>query len=306
MHKILSLPLNGQAALLDRKGGRRFLRDRAIRLGLPTLLYILALHPLTVKIVYGVWGRIWPGGTGPLWFCAALLIFSVAYALVRGLPGRLTHVKPTRPGAVRPFPGKLIVAGFILLIAVATFFVRIPWPNGTSLYNMQFCYFPQYILFFIAGILAYRYSWLTTLSRRAGIVWGRLGLFGGLLLWFAILGFGGAFSGQSAAYTGGWTLQSAGLCCWEAMTGVGLSIGCLTLFRARWGKQGPRAKFFSANAFAVYVFHPPILCAITLGIAGLHWPPLMKFVLASMAVTAASFMLCALVFRRIPMLKKIL
>ncbi len=189
---------------------------------------------------------------------------------------------------------------------MCTFLVRIPWPNGTSFYNMQFCYFPQYVFFFIAGTLACRQSWLTTMKWATGKWWGRIGLWGGLVVWFVVLILGGAFTGQKAAFSGGWTAQSAGLCFWEALAGVGLSIGCLTLFRKRFNRQGRWAKFFSANAFAVYVFHPPILIAITLVMAGLHWPPLVKFVLATALAIGASFALCALVFRRIPLLKKIL
>src|SRR5579872_1118672 len=98
----------------DRKGGRQFLRDRAYRLGLPTLLSILVLQPLTVKLAYGHWGRIWLGGTGPLWFCAALLIFCLGYALFRGLARRRQ-----RQGV--SFPGKPGVMTFIVALAAATF-----------------------------------------------------------------------------------------------------------------------------------------------------------------------------------------
>ncbi|HET6255955.1 MAG TPA: acyltransferase family protein [Puia sp.] len=285
----------------DKKGPVRFIRDRAFRLGLPTLLYILIIGPVTEYVANGNWeGGPKLAGNGPLWFCAALLVFCLGYALFRVLSRRKAAGQP------RPFPGAVKVTGLILLIATASFFVRIPWPNGTSFYNMQFCYFSQYILFFIAGTLAYRQSWLTTMTKATGVWWGRVGRWGGLIVWFAVLILGGALTGQKAAFSGGWTGQSAGLCFWEALTGVGLSIGCLALFRERFNRQGRWAKFFSDNAFAVYVFHPPILIAITLGMAGLHWPPLVKFVVAAALSIAASFTLCASVFRRIPGLKKIL
>jgi glucan biosynthesis protein C len=282
----------------DRKGGLRFLRDRAYRLGLPTLLYILILGPVTEYVANGNWeGGPKLGGTGPLWFCEALLIFCAGYALFRVLSRKRVTDEP------KPFPGAAWVTGFMLLMATATFFIRFPWPNGTSFYNLQFCYFPGYILLFIAGTLAYRHSWLTTITRATGKRWGRLGLAGGFVFWIVLLVLGGD---NVEAYKGGWTGQSAGLCVWEALAGVGLSIGCLVLFRERFNRQGRWAKFFSDNAFAVYVFHPPILIAITLGMAGLHWPPLVKFVLATALSIAASYALCAGVFRRIPGLKKIL
>jgi glucan biosynthesis protein C len=81
------------AVSCQRKGPGRFLRDRAFRLGVPTVLYMLTIGPAT-EFLAGNWshhgftatymwmietGRIL-GQTGPMWFCAALLIFSAVYA----------------------------------------------------------------------------------------------------------------------------------------------------------------------------------------------------------------------------------
>ena len=320
----------------DKKGGRRFLRDRGVRLGLPTLLYVFLLQPLILFYIIRAWdpdspdrsffrsygrylssGR-WLGGTGPLWFCEALLIFCVGYAGWRMFrAGRVGAGGATGVGAggqtgvgarggVMAFPGKAKVGGFILLIAGCSFLVRIPWPNGTSFYNLQFCYFSQYVFFFIAGTVAYRRSWLTTLPRRVGLFWGRLGFFGGLLLWFALLITGGALKGRIDAYAGGVHWESMGLCIVESMAGVGISLYCLVLFRDRFNSQGRMARYFSENAFAVYVVHAPVLIAISLGMVGLHWPPLVKFVVLTGLSIVATYGICALLIRRIPLLKKIL
>jgi len=243
------------------------------------------------------------GGTGPLWFCVALLFFCCCYAAWRVLTRNPSSKAQATP---RPFPGTGPVTGFILLIATASFLVRIPWPNGTSFYNMQFCYFSQYIAFFIAGTLAYRYSWLTTLSAAIGRRWGLTALLGGLVYWVALLILGGAFNGQGERYSGGWHWQSAGLCLLEALAGTGISIGCLALFREKFNRQGRWASFFSANAFAVYVFHPPILIVITRLMGDLHYDPLLKFLLATIGSIALTYALSALLFRRLPVLKTIL
>jgi glucan biosynthesis protein C len=302
----------------DRKGAGRFMKDRAFRLGLPSLLYIFVLQPVTGYYAAHNWaaddpnrsflreyshyitrGR-FPGGTGPLWFCVALLVFCCIYAGWRALAARRAATNP------RPFLRNAVIIGFIGLIALATFLVRIPWPNGTSFYNMQFCYFPQYIAFFIAGTLAYRHSWLTTLPTHTGKGWGRIGLFGGLALWIALLILGGALKGQGAFYSGGWHWQSLGMCVLESMAGVGLSLGCLTLFREKFNRQGPRAAFLSANAFAVYVFHPPVLIVITRLMSGWQGEALLKFLVATVLSIAATYALCAFVLRKIPVLKRIL
>jgi peptidoglycan/LPS O-acetylase OafA/YrhL len=91
----------------------------------------------------------------------------------------------------------------------------------------------------------------------------------------------------------------------ESLAGVGISLGCLTLFRERFTGQGPRAAFFSANAFAVYVFHPPILILITRGLGAWQGEALLKFLVATLLSIAVTYALCAWVFRRIPLLQNI-
>lgn len=303
----------------DRKGAGRFLKDRAYRLGLPALFYILILHPITCYYAADVWSRSDPdqtffraysryivtgrflSGNGPLWFCIALLFFCCVYAACRVLlAGRKSGTSP------KPFPGGATITVFIALIAIATFFVRLSWPNGSSFYNMQFGYFSEYIAFFIAGTLAYRHSWLTTLPTSTGKRWGRIGLFGGLAIWITLITLVTIKKAQPAHFSGGWHWESLGMSTLEALAGVGLSLGCLTLFREKYNTQGSTAAFISANAFAVYVFHPPILIAITRLMGGWQGEALLKFLVATGLSVAATWLLSATFFRRIPGLKNIL
>jgi glucans biosynthesis protein C len=298
---------------VDKKGPARFLRDRAFRLGVPSLLFMFVIQPLTLYYAAGVWdtdqgffhqygryiahGR-FLSGTGPLWFCVALLFFSSCYAAWRAVStGRA--IKPLS------FPPAAAVATFIALIALATFLVRIPWPNGTSFYNMQFCYFSQYIFFFIAGTLSYRHSWLSTLPKSTSRNWGRIGLFGGLTIFLLLLVLGGALK-TTVPFDGGWHWQSLGMSLLESLAGTGISIGLLGLFREKFNRQGTYARFFSASAFAVYVFHTPVLIVITRIMTGLHWLPLLKFLLATLLAIALTYTLSAWIFRKIPLLKNIL
>jgi glucans biosynthesis protein C len=299
----------------DKKGGSRFLRDRAYRLGLPSLFFILVIQPLTCYYAAGVWDTsagfladyrryILDGsflsGTGPLWFCVALLFFSTVYTGWRSLVSPVNRLERSKA-----FPHTVVLSTLIGLTAIATFLVRVSWPMGTSFYNMQFCYFAEYIVFFIAGILAYRNGWLAALPAATSRRWGFAGLFGGLIVWLLNIVLGGG-PRNGAYYDGGWHWQSLGMSLLDALAGIGISLGLLGLFRTRFNRQGRWAKFFSENAFAVYVFHTPILIVITVGMTGLHWLPLLKFVMATVLCIVASFALCSGVFRRIPGLKKIL
>jgi surface polysaccharide O-acyltransferase-like enzyme len=206
----------------------------------------------------------------------------------------------------RQLPGKPAIWGFIFLIGITTFLVRLPWPNGTNFYNLQFCYFPQYIAFFIAGTMAYRDDWLGRFSLQMGKYWGRVGLIGGLVLWATLLALGGAFKGQMTSYQGGLHWQSLGMACWEQLAGVGISLYLLVWFREKFNAQGPKARFFSENAFAVYVFHTPVLITISRLFSGLPVPLLPKFLLLTGVCIGVTYVLCSLALRRIPLLKRIL
>ena len=303
----------------DAKGPRRFLLDRAYRLGLPLLFFVFVLQPLSIYCI-SLFGGVdvggglptvyshyitryrWLGGTGPLWFCEALLIFCLAYTLVRVLRrGRIGK----KDGAMK-MPGKMAIWGFIALIGISTFLVRLSWPNGTNFFNLQFCYFPQYIAFFIAGTMAFRGDWLGWLSWQSGKYWGRVGLIGGLVLWVGLLVLGGAFKGQLPSYQGGLHWQSLGMACWEQVAGVGISLYLLVWFRERFNAQGAGARFFSQNAFAVYVFHTPVLITLSRMMSGWPGPLVGRFLLLTVVSIAMTYAVCALVVRRIPLLKRIL
>lgn len=300
----------------DRKGPRGFLRDRFIRLGLPTLLYMLAIGPLTEYYLSKTWrtpdsfprawwghiadGEVW-GMTGPMWFCAALLIFSAVYAALRPVA---TGAQQGR--AARTAPGDTRVLALVGCIAGTTFAVRVLLPAGASFYNLQLADFPAYIVLFAAGTCARRGDWLARLPRSLAVRWGAIALAGGVLAWPLLIAAGGALEGNLADFQSGWHWQNLGMSIWVAVICVGMSLGLLVLFRERLNTQGPLARFLSRNAFAVYLFHPPILVAIALALGSLAAPPVAKFVLLTGLSCVASFVAAEWVFRRIPVLNRIL
>ncbi|HEY7978477.1 MAG TPA: hypothetical protein VID67_09805, partial [Rhizomicrobium sp.] len=59
-------------------------------------------------------------------------------------------------------------------------------------------------------------------------------------------------------------------------------------------------------AFAVYVFHPPVLIALAIAFHGVSAPPLIKAAMLTLATALAMFIVVAPVLRRIPYLRGIL
>lgn len=304
-------------ASFDRKGPLRFLRDRAVRLGLPVLFYMFVLGPITEYYVAHSWraanssfAREWSrhiinleflSESGPLWFCLALLIFSTVYALLRVSRSSI-HV--TLPDQQPPRTGTLIC--FALLMATLTFLVRLVQPAGSSFLNMQLGDFSQYILLFSAGVLAGRTQWLLNLSFASGMRWLTLTAMAGFGSWITILITGGALQGNAKAYSGGWHWQSAAINLWESFTCVGFCFGLLALFSRKFDSQGRLARFLSDNAFGVYVFHPPVVIVAARGLYGVPLDPLLKFVIVTCVGVMVTFALSGLVFRRIRFLRSIL
>jgi glucans biosynthesis protein C len=305
-------------ASLDRKGRLQFVRERAFRLGLPVLFYMFVLGPITEYFCAHSWTSTEPTSfanewikhirngeflqeNGPLWFCLALLIFSLVYAALRA-----SHQDVNGCLGDSPPPNTTKLAGFAIAMALLTFFVRLIMPSGTSLLNMHLGDFPQYVLLFSAGILAARGRWLLKLSSSSGIRWLMIVLPAGFVAWFILLREGGAFAGKGSAYSGGWHWQGLCMNLWESFTCVAMCYGLLVIYRDLFNRQGRLAKFMSDNAFSVYVFHPPIIILAARIQHSLLLPPIVKFLTLTCIGVVMSFALSAVVFRRIPLLRRIL
>jgi peptidoglycan/LPS O-acetylase OafA/YrhL len=300
----------------DRKGQWKFLTDRFVRLGIPALFYMLVVHPLIVfwllRNYRNVTASFWTsylnyllslqfvGSSGPMWFTVALFLFCLAYALSRrfdeALPGNASN-------APLPTGGQVIL--LVLLMGLSTFLMRIVQPMGTNILNMQLCFFSQYILLFAVGILARRRNWLLRIPYKFGVRWLLLALTGGSLIWMATLS-AIVMTHTENNITGGFTWQSAVVCFWESFFCLGLCLGLIVLFRDRFNKQGRFAAWMTTNCFAVYLFHAPVLIAVTLGMQDFSVPKPVKFFIATMLATTATYLASSLVFRRIPLLQRVL
>jgi glucan biosynthesis protein C len=304
---------------LERKGSKRFLQERLLRLGVPLAFQLLVMGPLLAYAlsvnVWGFEGSLWtylddyrrgyPGlDSGPLWFIEALLIFTVLYVLWTKLAGPPAH--PVRKQG--PAPGNGAIALYALVVGLITFLVRIWLPVGWNFapLNFQLPHFPQYISLFVMGTVAYRRGWLDTISRERarGRLWGRVVAF---LIAIAPILFmvGGALEGDTTAFRGGVHWQALVYAVFEQVLCVAMVISLLVWFRRRYDHQGRLAQALSASAYAVYIFHGPILVFVSLGLRGLEWHALGKFALASLISLPLCFAAGALL-KRLPAAGRVL
>ena len=237
------------ASSYDARGPSRFMAGRLYRLGLPTLLYVALIGPVTEYFVAHSWrthASFWHemglyvtrarflSGTGPMWFCVALLIFSGVYATWRASRLARPAAPEARGGPIRAW--QVICA--ILALAAATFLARIAFPLDGAVFNLQLAYFPSYVMLFALGIVARRRDWIGRTDDR--FAWLTAGLCVGLALaaWLPLLVLGGALTGHSASFNGGLTWQSVGLSLWESLVCLGMTFGVLAGFRTWLAGQG--------------------------------------------------------------------
>jgi glucan biosynthesis protein C len=289
-------------AAYDRKGFPRFVADRVVRLGVPSLVFMLILDPLTniIRKVGTGEGVAWAGffsgyrdfvlsgrflgASGPMWFAVALLIFSIVYAVVRLVADLVRSRAPRQAAAQRTFTARAInigVACVIALIALIAFLVRLVQPLGTSVMNMQLGYFSSYVVLFVAGLWAGRNGLLAAIPAQVGRAWLWVSIGVGLPVWMILLGLGGALEGKQDLFAGGWHWQAAGNAIWESFFCVAFSLGLLTVYRERVNMKNRLTGLLSYTGFGVYAFHAPILVGASMLLLSVAMHPLAKALAAA-------------------------
>ena len=300
-------------AAYDRKGARRFLTDRLRRLGIPLVIFTVAISPFLEAFKSatsgGGWGAFWPSwrahvegwAPGPLWFVETLLVFSLVYAGWRQIA---PNHRAERTASV--FDWRRLLAFMAGLVAVS-FLVRLRYPIGTEWQHLQLAFYPQYIAMFAIGVLAWNGRWLEQLDARLGHRWLSIGLVTVAAIPVVLILGGAAKSGGDLdPFFGGMHWQAVAVAVLEALILVGMSLGLITLFRTRVAAPTPRWRLLSANAYTVYIIHPPVVIALTYACRDLPLPALLKFALLAPVCVAASFTVSQLLARRIPGASRVL
>jgi glucan biosynthesis protein C len=303
-------------ASFDRRGARPYLRDRLKRLGIPLLFYTVVSQPLLVyalRVHHGLQEAFWRFptlfseylnslGVGPLWFVETLLIFSFIYALWR----LLTKPAPAPSQSDGQAPGNAAIALFGVALGLASFVVRIWVPVGWWFepLHLQLAHFPQYIALFMVGIVAYRRNWLAGISDAQGRIWLWIALVL-IALFPVVLVAGGALEGDLTPGLGGLHWQSLFYCVWEQLMCMAMVVTLLVWFRNRFDQQGRVARAMSAAAYAVYVFHAPVIVLLALAVSGMRLDLALKFVLVAPVAVCLCFLVGHYV-RKLPLARSIL
>jgi glucan biosynthesis protein C len=277
---------------LARKGPISFVRGRLLRLGVPMLVYLFLIDPVTDYLgrlrsdePWTLWdylsNRTGTRDLGPLWFVSALLVFSLVYAGWRS-------VRPPRPvtGQVLPIGTLVLAAG---LIAAGSWVTWLHWTYTSDIVvNLNLAHWPQAAVLFALGALAGERGWLETLSRERA---RRLGWVAaaGVLAVAAVAGMALGADEIESMY-GGVHWQAATFAAAAGVAAVALPLWLVEMFRRRWDHQGDLAKRASRGCYAAYLLHPPVLVLLSLAALSLPVPPEAKFLLVAVLGVPAAFL----------------
>ena len=301
----------------DRKGALHFLKDRLVRLGIPLVVYSWLLRPLWIYVYLLKYQGLrtpllswyfqeffrdynWIG-CGPLWFIEALLLLSVLYALWR----LLVPSGAAKPASESRFPGDGAIALFALIIALASFIVRLWFPSDTVFkpLNFQLADFSQYLALFIVGLVAYRRNWFQLMPEAVGRRWLWVAVIL-ILIYPPVVILGGAMENDQP-FKGGWHWQAMIAPLWQSLLSVSMCIGLIYLFRRRFNRQGRLAANLSRNAYTAYLIHEPVITFLALLAVDISLYPLLKLSLMALIAVPGCFLLSALV-RKIPYTERVL
>jgi glucan biosynthesis protein C len=292
-----------------RRGPRNFIREKAIRLGLPWVIGVVFLAPLTTYMTYvsrdvptgylkfwttDFWGPMFQQSV--YWFLGILF---VAFLLVAWMWGtqpeevRTSEPRPERPGV--PVFVAVVAVTAAWAIAAASSFGLDDWQRLGWLFVIQPARLAFYAGYFLLGIYAERHAWFGAAGYRPEPgPWGLGSLFAGFsYLVFRLDGYPATWGRRAEA-----AIFFATFCLAAIMAGI-------ALFQrlADGGNGGWRS--LSSNAYGIYYVHPLILYPLAYLIRGLAAPAFVKATILIVVTLAASLAVSALVLRRLPGLRRI-
>ncbi|MFX1314423.1 MAG: acyltransferase family protein [Promethearchaeota archaeon] len=284
----------------DRKGVLSFWKDRLIRLGIPLFLYILLVNPIMIYTLSRLDIPPWNTdpmlqGTfldyyfsrfiswedfidfitfgGPMWFLRVLLIFTAVYTLWRQIT-KLDSVQ-------RKIPKQFSIPkySYLLLLAIGlgclTFIVRIFLPIDVRPLEIPWGQLIQYLMMFSIGVICVRYLWFEKMSKKHFKIW-LITIIISLVLIYIDFFIAIAMDVDFIDFTGGANLHAFLFAIVDNVICMGVIFILIKLFYAKFNKQGSILRNLSTSAYHMYLVHPPVLVAISLGFASFDLYPIIK------------------------------
>lgn len=278
----------------ERKGPRRFLRERWARIGVPLvffvvfvqvpLAYLASGRPAPAEFFWSLYAGAWRGAYFHLWFLGHLLLYSAVYVAVVRRAGSRGRPRPLPP------PGHVAILTFVAVLILVTWVVRWWFPVDT--WVPLFFVLPtepanvvQYVSLFVLGILAFRNDWFQRTSRGVGLVWLAVGI-GAAAVVYSLQAFG---LWDELTATGGFDWRSLVRVTVEVLVCAGLSVGLVVTLREVFHQPVPFLAAMAAASYAAYILHIFFVVGVQAALLPIAWPPAAKFAVVAVLGLLLSF-----------------
>lgn len=303
-------------ASYERKGARRFVVDRLLRLGVPFAAYVFLVQPTLVYALEHPLGDA-PGSyweeylgaerqidTGPLWFVGVLLIYSLGYAGWRHRSGRAGRHAASDHATTPVTLRRLLVLAAV--VAPLSFAVRLVYPYGSEsgFSDLNLWEWPACLAVFGLGVVAAQQGWLEAipadLARRC-----RTLTLSAVAAMAAVLVLAGLMDAVDEA-VGGWHWLAVAFAVVEAVLTVSGSLWLLSVAQHRLNRRYRWGPALSRSAYAAFMLQTLFLLALAVALRPLDVPAEVKAPIVAAGAVVASFGAAWLLIRKVPGVARVL
>jgi len=297
---------------VERKGTRRFVTERLMRLGVPFVVFAIVIWPLLEYTLFrwlgeapALWAYFRDEGSldsGVLWFVGALLVFSLVSA---------GWVSLRRGRGRRPWIGRIHLghlAALAVAVTVATFLLRlvVPFETDNWLIDVNLWEWPASAALFGLGVVASREGWLQAVPDRLrrqsrAVTLIAVVAAGAFALAIVALGI------DDEQVWGGWRWPALVFAAGECTLSVFGPVWLLSVAQRRLDRPlrwtGPAV---SRSAYGAFMLQGIVLIGLALALRPVPFPAEVKALLVAAGGVAASFALAWLLISRVPGVRRVL
>lgn len=269
---------------IEHRGAAGYARSRLFRLGVPVLVYLAIIQPLTDYLgnlfdeSRSFWSYLADTEVSVMWFAAALLVISLGFVAWRAL-------RPASPPSPRPLQLRDVVVAAVT-IALTGFAVWIVWPLEDDVFlNLKWPAWPQGAVLFALGVAAARNGWITDMPKRLTRQCGWVAVGGMVAL--GVLLAAELEPGEDIATRPDWPTFVFALLC--GLIAVAWSLWFVGWLQHGWSTHSDMIGKAANASYATYFIHPLVLTIVMLVCKPIPLPPEIKFVLVAMAAIPVCF-----------------
>lgn len=273
-----------------------YTESRLVKLGIPSLLYVILVNPLLVfagrqgtatfaSFVTDEWLKFKIIGTGPLWFAIILFFCSVSLPPIANKL-RFEKIK---------FPSWSGIVFFGIVLSALTFVVRLWVPVGVYFLGFHLAFLPQFLIMPFVGMAAWQSGWLERTTNRQ--FWIGIALMVVCIFAWPLI--------SSQPFNGGMTVKSGVRVLWETVFLICSSFVFIHGAGAWLNRRTKLWDFLTDTGYGVYVLHAIVLVIVALAFGNASLHPLVLWLALSALCVPLTFAV-AWAARLVPMLKKIL